>query len=94
MMKLIIIDKNNKLYTLKDINNKIHKLQFDFKDIKEIPNIGDTITISEKLLDKTNEEYSAFYTFGPLDNTNKTEEKDKLTIITNSNIIVLKRLYG
>ena len=40
IVKLIIIDKNNKLYTLKDINNRIHKLQFDFKSLVVKPMIA------------------------------------------------------
>ncbi len=97
MMKLEIIEINNQIYTLKDINSKIYKIQFEFQDINLKLNKGDYINISEKLLDNKNEEYSNYYVFGTLNNKYGRREPtsdDLIYITTNSKIIKLKRLYG
>ena len=99
MKKLIIIKKDNFLYTLKDKNNKEYIFNLEFQDIDIILNSNDNIYFSENLLNKNYNEYSTTYTFGPLDSTygrniDNENNPDIIRVDTKEKTIYLKRLYG
>ena len=99
MKKLIITKVDKNTYTLKDKENKLYNITFEFHDINILPKEGDTIYMSEKLLDENNQSYSDFYALGNLDSTygrkiTKEDDEDIIVINTNNKDIPLKRLYG
>ena len=99
MEKLTIKEVDNNIYRLEDSDNKKYKIILEFQNIEELPTIGDTIYISEELLNKNYEEYSTFYTFGPLDSIygrsiDDEKNPDLIRVDINNKSIYLKRLYG
>ncbi len=98
MMKLQIINRDNNIYTLKNINNNTCQIQFEFHDIKNLPDVGDYITIPNQLLNRDDPEYSTFYAFGDLKNgygREKPSPKEIIYVTNNKNQTkTLKRLYG
>ena len=100
MKKTQIIEVDNDTYTLIDTKNKKYKLIIEFHDVEQSPQIGYYIYLSESLLDKTKEEYSDYYVFGPLDSPygkkiENENDKDLIKILgSNNKNIYLKRLYG
>ena len=60
MKKLLILEIDKYIYTLRDDNNNKYILNLDFFEVQ--PSVNDIIYIDEELLNQKN-----FYTFGPLE---------------------------
>ena len=99
MVKLMIINKNEYLYSLKDERNNDYELNLEFLDVEEKPQIGDYICMSAELLNTRYAGYSTNYTFGKMDSKYGREnlsltDIDVIKIENTDKEIYLKRLYG
>lgn len=96
MIKLTITNLDNYLYTLKDEKGNVYNLKIEFHNLKNKPNIGNTIYINEQLLKNMNNQITSF---GPLNgiygkNIKSANDKDLLILDNNTEEIYLKRYYG
>ena len=99
MVKLEIVNVEGYLYVLEDTNGNKYRMNLDFWDIEEKPQIGDYMQISAQLLNPKYAGYSSNYTFGDLKSIygKKNIEIDDIDVIViekNKKEIFLKRLYG
>ncbi len=93
-MKKLIIEKIDGItYSLKDKDNNIYELYFEFYDIENNVKEGDIIYLDEYLLNE-----NMLLAFGNLNSKYgreiKNDDKDVIVIESNNNKIFLKRLYG
>lgn len=99
MIKLQVVNVNEREYTLKDENGKQYKHFLTFFDVDGGVVVGDTLNIHEELLNPKYEEYSKEYYFGPLNEVygravKSAADLDVIAIEKASKTIVLKRFYG
>lgn len=99
MISLTIKEINKSLYKLEDRYKRTYELVLKFMDIQNLPNVGDSIEINEKLLSRNYEGYSTFYTFGNMDNVYgranlSLDDIDVINLYSNGQSFYLKRLYG
>jgi len=98
MIKLSIKNIVNNDYELVN-NDNIYKLNIRFFDIKKFPKIGDTIYMSENLIDKKYPEYSNCYQFGAVNSIygreiNMNSENEVICIVMDGENTYLKRIFG
>ncbi len=92
MKKLVIIKIDGEKYSLKDKDNNIYELYFEFHDIENKIKEGDIIFLNEYLLNE-----KMLLAFGSLNSTYGREienDRDIIVIESNNERINLKRLYG
>ena len=99
MKKLIIKNIDNTIYKLVDDKGLEYELNLEFIGLDKELKINDIIEISMELLNSKSSSYSAFYTFGLLDDvTGRSDvsitDNDVIKIITDNKEIYMKRLYG
>lgn len=99
MVRLQILSIKNNLCTLRSDEDIIYQLKINLYDVGYKIQEGDFVSISEKLLDPTFEEYSDLYQFGPLESKYGRPVTDKIKdeiirIDTNQKKIYLKRIFG
>ena len=100
MVVLKILDVNDKIYTLLNIeNNQTYKFNLSFFGLKKLPQVGDSLSFNEKLLDKNYVEYSESYQFGPIEEVYGRElsgrdDADYIVINFIDKTISLKRFFG
>ena len=87
--------KDNNEYILEDLKTgEIYSLILEFYDIS-MPKVNDTLVLSEKLLDKKSSIYCQPYAFTLFNNDFKDIHRNDIAgLITSSEKIVLKRIYG
>ena len=95
MKKLIIANKDNYEYTLKDVNNNEYQLNIEFYNIERNPEVGDYLFISEKTLQENN----TFLNFDVLESEygrkiESANDDDIVVLIVSGEKIYLKRVYG
>lgn len=95
MKKLIIANKDNYEYTLKDINNNEYQYNIEFYNIEKNPGVGDYFYISEKTLQENN----TFLSFDVLESEygrkiESANDDDIVVLIVSGEKIYLKRVYG
>lgn len=95
MIKLLVVEKDNYIYSLKDEKGKKYILNIEFMDIDKKVSINDIIYIDEGIIKENN-----FYTFGSPDKEqygkkeDNIEEKDILILEQDNKKIYLQRYYG
>ncbi len=99
MIKLVIKGIDNTIYKLIDDRGFEYQLNLEFIGLDRKLKINDIIEISMELLNPKSNSYSAFYTFGLLDditgrNNVSMNDLDVIKLIINDEEIYLKRLYG
>ena len=99
MIKLVIKNIDNTIYKLVDDKGLEYELNLEFIGLDRELKINDIIEISMELLNSKSSSYSAFYTFGLLDDvTGRSDvsitDNDVIKIITDNKEIYMKRLYG
>lgn len=99
MIKLVIKNIDNAIYKLIDDKGLEYRLNLEFIGLDRELKINDIIEISMELLNSKSSSYSAFYTFGLLDDvTGRSDvsitDNDVIKIITDNKEIYMKRLYG
>ena len=100
MVELKIVEKQDKEYTLENIETKEqHKFQITFFDLEKEVVPGDVILINEALLDKRYREYSKRLQFGALDQPygrkiDSRDHKDLLCVKKGNEEYWLKRFFG
>ena len=100
MLKLKVKKINNKNeYVLEDVKNGFqYKVCLCFYS-KDLPKVGDELLLSEKLFDKSFEEFCQPYFFGELEDQTGRDAKnlkdhELLSWTHNGKKFLLKRLYG
>ncbi len=100
MIELMIKEKgeHGKL-VLQEKSGKLHSLIFEFYDIENKPEVGDTLVMDEELLDRNSEAFAQPYAFGAMDSKygrkeSELDESELLGLQTKNGNIVLKRIYG
>ena len=101
MVRLKVVEKNEREYKMIEKNGKIIQLSIEFFDIEdaEQPEVNEYINISAELLNKNYKEYTTSFAFGKLDNICGKEDIslndiDVIKIEKEDKEIYLKRLYG
>ena len=99
MIKLVIKGIDNTIYKLIDDKGFEYQLNLEFIGLDKELKINDIIEISMELLNTKSSSYSAFYTFGLLDDITGRDnvsmnDLDVIKLIINDEEIYLKRLYG
>ncbi len=95
MKKLIITKKDNYEYTLKDMDNNEYQFNIEFYNIKNNPEVGDYLFMSEKILQDNN----SLLSFDVLESEygrkiENANDDDILILILKEEKIYLKRVYG
>ena len=87
MIKLVLKSKDEYCNFVLESNDKTYEVNINFMNV-ELPSIGDTIYIPEKVLkDKVSLNYSI------VDNSN-IDEEELMVIVKNNNKVYLQRYYG
>lgn len=99
MKKLIIKNIDNTIYKLVDDKGLEYELNLEFIGLDKELKINDSIEISMELLNPRSSSYSAFYTFGKLDDITgrsnvSIDDNDVIKLIIDNEEIYMKRLYG
>ncbi len=95
MMKLIVCEIDNDIYTLKDGLGNIYKRHMEFLDLPNPILTGDVVFANKKLLD---EDYLPLF-FGPIDGKygrriKSEDDPDLLILLSKGKNVYLKRYYG
>lgn len=91
----MIAKKDNYEYTLKDTDNKEYQFNMEFYNIEKLPEVGDYLFMSDKILQENNSVLS----FDGLESEygrklkNATDD-DIVILMINDEKIYLKRVYG
>ena len=97
MVTLRVLNKKQNKYLLVDEkHNVVHDLFFEFHGI-EMPNVGDTIELDERLLDKTFEGFAQPYAFEPVKHKSEYDERNKIDYAILNILgkdVLLRRIYG
>lgn len=100
MVELKVVEKNDREYTLEEVETKtLHKFQIKFYDLEKEVVIGDVLMLNECQLDKRYKEYSSKLQFGALDEPygrkiDSKDHKDLLCVKKNGQEYWLKRFFG
>ncbi len=96
MIKLIIDNVDGYNYTLRDNDNTSYNINIEFYDINKLPKIGDFIYISNKLLNKINNNIISFGKLDGIYGRNIIDENDEdiICVSIHDKLIYLKRYYG
>ncbi len=95
MEKLMIVKKDNYEYVLKDTNNKEYQFNIEFYNVEKLPEVGDFLFMSEKLLQEKN----AVLSLDCLESEygrkiESADDDDIVVLMIKEEKIYLKRVYG
>ena len=95
MKKLMIAKKDNYEYVLKDTDNKEYQFNIEFYNVERLPEVGDYLFMSEKMLQENNFVLS----FDVLESEygrkiENADDDDIVVLMINEEKIYLKRVYG
>ena len=95
MKKLMIAKKDNYEYVLKDTDNKEYQFNIEFYNVEKLPEVGDYLFMSEKMLQENN----AVLSLDILESEygrkiENADDDDIVVLMINEEKIYLKRVYG
>lgn len=99
MVKLTIMNIEEKNYKFITDDKKEYEFNITFYDLESPLKVGDSILIHKELLDPNYIEYSKHYMFGPLDQPYgrkvlNEEHRDAIVIKSGDKTIMYKRFFG